>query len=554
MKRLLLFAILHFLSHIALCSNVIDSLENSLENEKNLIKRIEILHELSWQNAGLDNQKSLYYAQKSLDFSLQTTNKELVATSYNRLGLAYDFMSEFNEALKYYNACLQIREELGSSKDISAVLNNIGGVYYYKGDFDTALDYYYRALNLREEYLRKSKDKTEAEVLIGQSYNNIAMALKVQANFAEAIEYYQRAIFIKSKNGDKKGICTSKSNIGALYHEMGEPDSALFYLKDALSLAEDLEIDFSITMIKNNLGLVYMDRGDFARAESIYLDLIIHERKMGRRLKEATANINLASIYLRQEKFGKAIEFAGLALSIGKDIESLIVQQNAYQLLYFANKGKDNFKKAFEFYNLFTEIKDSLFNLETAAKTNELHISYETQKKQDSIQLLNIENELLAKNSILDKQEIKNRKRLAYFLSGGLILVILTSFLFILNVRMKKKVIETEAELRNENFQKEIELLRTRLENTLEERPRSNLAVDQKKINESLVNPLTEREIEVLTKVADGKSNKEIAEELFVSINTIKTHVLNIYEKLDVQNRTQAAVKAGTLNILKYQV
>lgn len=55
---------------------------------------------------------------------------------------------------------------------------------------------------------------------------------------------------------------------------------------------------------------------------------------------------------------------------------------------------------------------------------------------------------------------------------------------------------------------------------------------------------LTERELEVLEKIVEGKSNKEIAHDLFITIHTVKAHVCNIINKLAVDDRTQAAVKA----------
>jgi DNA-binding NarL/FixJ family response regulator len=55
---------------------------------------------------------------------------------------------------------------------------------------------------------------------------------------------------------------------------------------------------------------------------------------------------------------------------------------------------------------------------------------------------------------------------------------------------------------------------------------------------------LTERELEVLEKLVEGKSNREIAEELSVTIYTAKAHVCNILQKLAVDDRTKAAVKA----------
>ncbi len=61
---------------------------------------------------------------------------------------------------------------------------------------------------------------------------------------------------------------------------------------------------------------------------------------------------------------------------------------------------------------------------------------------------------------------------------------------------------------------------------------------------------ISKRELEVLNLLASGKSNDEIAQTLFVSRNTIKTHIANLYQKLDVKRRTQAVDKAKALHIL----
>lgn len=62
---------------------------------------------------------------------------------------------------------------------------------------------------------------------------------------------------------------------------------------------------------------------------------------------------------------------------------------------------------------------------------------------------------------------------------------------------------------------------------------------------------LTKRENEILDLLAKGYRNKEIAEELFVSANTIRTHIYNIYEKLHVQSRIEALNKTGRNNYNK---
>lgn len=61
---------------------------------------------------------------------------------------------------------------------------------------------------------------------------------------------------------------------------------------------------------------------------------------------------------------------------------------------------------------------------------------------------------------------------------------------------------------------------------------------------------ISKRELEVLTLMAQGLSNQEIAEKLFVSLNTIKTHSAKLFEKLEVKRRTQAIDTAKKLHIL----
>ncbi len=61
---------------------------------------------------------------------------------------------------------------------------------------------------------------------------------------------------------------------------------------------------------------------------------------------------------------------------------------------------------------------------------------------------------------------------------------------------------------------------------------------------------LSQREREILCLMADGHSNQEIADQLFISIHTVKTHSSNLYSKLDVKRRTQAISKARHLGLI----
>ncbi len=61
---------------------------------------------------------------------------------------------------------------------------------------------------------------------------------------------------------------------------------------------------------------------------------------------------------------------------------------------------------------------------------------------------------------------------------------------------------------------------------------------------------LTDRECEILDRLATGRSNKELARDLGISPNTVKTHVARVYEKLEVEKRVQAIEKARDLSLI----
>ncbi len=69
-------------------------------------------------------------------------------------------------------------------------------------------------------------------------------------------------------------------------------------------------------------------------------------------------------------------------------------------------------------------------------------------------------------------------------------------------------------------------------------------------VHEAIRDSLTRRELDVLRSLATGLTNQEIALELFVSVNTIKTHVSSILSKLNVSNRTQAINHARSLGLI----
>jgi LuxR family maltose regulon positive regulatory protein len=68
--------------------------------------------------------------------------------------------------------------------------------------------------------------------------------------------------------------------------------------------------------------------------------------------------------------------------------------------------------------------------------------------------------------------------------------------------------------------------------------------------SDELIEPLSERELDILNLIAEGLTNQEIATRLYLSLNTVKAHTRNIYGKLNVNSRTQAIARSQAFGLL----
>jgi len=91
----------------------------------------------------------------------------------------------------------------------------------------------------------------------------------------------------------------------------------------------------------------------------------------------------------------------------------------------------------------------------------------------------------------------------------------------------------------------------TRLVAAFPRAPVEESAAEPRRVGaDALIEPLSERELEVLRLLAEGKSNREIGEALYIAIGTVKKHLSNIFGKLGTQNRTECAARARELGLL----
>ena len=189
-----------------------------------------------------------------------------------------------------------------------------------------------------------------------------------------------------------------------------------------------------------------------------------------------------------------------------------------------------NYAQASEYMELRNQIKDTLMSSESKSIIAEMETRFQMKEKNKAIEMFKLQDEL-------------NQKKIKY--QVWFIVLLVTIFILILLVfyfnfkRNKLKQIHLRLELQNYLMQiREMKF-------AIKEGPST---INQKNGSPKFEEfDLTEREKEVLHLIAEGYKNTEIAEKLFVSENTIKSHIKNIYVKLDVKNRVEALKRVKIL-------
>ncbi len=185
-----------------------------------------------------------------------------------------------------------------------------------------------------------------------------------------------------------------------------------------------------------------------------------------------------------------------------------------------------NYKLALHHFETSTILKDSVLNERKRKNIAEILTRYETDKKAQKIEMLNQTNEL-------------NEKKIRIHL-----LILLLVVLFSISGALISMLI-----IRNKNLilkQMHLELKNYMCLLDEEAKVSNNLPMHETPIQILIERfELTQREAEIMQLIGQGLTNTELGENLFISANTIKYHIKNIYIKLDVSNRLQALKKTS---------
>jgi len=418
------------------------------------------------------------------------------------------------EARSYFRKIIGESSEGSFSGMINDAMTGLGKTHEYTGRHDSAFYWYleaYKQVEGSNDTIRKARNA-----------RNMAQLLRVLNRFDEAQFYCRKAIDLIPGIKDYKVVANIYNETAYLFELSDNLDSAVQYYNSLIDISIANGYMKGESVGYSNLASVFEKQNRLKEALEFRLKGIEIDKEINDNYGLMTSFKGLSSTYLNAGDYDKALEAINKAheLSDTSWLPDLGGIKMGYYDIY---KAKGQFREALEYYEDYNKLSDRIDQAESRRQVAELLTRYETQRKEQQIKILEQANLL--------KQ---NRIHVQWLIIGVMVLlglsIISTGWLWIRSKNQKLNQINAELQnfiIRQEQFNGSAE------QNSLTPEP----GEIYKKWG------LTERESEILYYLGIGCSNTDIAEKLFVSENTVKFHIKNIYLKLDVKNRIQALLR-----------
>lgn len=260
------------------------------------------------------NKEALEYHLKALEEFEDFIQEHELAEIHNELGIDYSYMSNFEKAVHHFIESLKIKEKIYTTdspehkKLISTSYNNIGLVFERIKNYDEAIVYYNKALS--------AAIPIGDSALLAQYYNNIGVAYDRKEMYEEALKYYLNAAAIMETRRKGNPLARIYSNLGIIYQNMDESQKALEYSQKALEIFKTTgdNLNYAITLSKTGFILLNLARTDEAYP---YLSKSLEiSKEIGSTAIIKDNYYYLSKYYAKKNNYLKAYEYRGNYIEI----------------------------------------------------------------------------------------------------------------------------------------------------------------------------------------------------------------------------------------------
>jgi len=403
---------------------------------------------VSLNNIGLgyrlksDFEKSIQVFEKSLQISKKYGFKKAEAESYIGIAVDYDYLGKYKLALENYNLSLIIAKNINDKILTAKALMGKAIVHEFQGNLDSALNCHLRSLKINE-------DRGDQNA-IAASNMNIGGLYKTLGNSIVAGKYYEKSLIIREKIGDKPGIAQSLNSLASLYKANKDFEKAKNYYLKSLKIREELGDKRGISIVLGNIGTLYDAQAQFEKAIEYYKKALDLKELSGDNHGKSVCLTNIGIAFKNLGNYKLSIEYLLQGLKISQQMGIKSLSQEIYLMLAQSHSSLKEHQKAFEYMELYANIKDSILNENSSRQIAEMQTKYDTEKKEKEIELLN-------KDNALQNSEIEKQKNFRNNLVAIIALIIILALVLLYAYQNKKKSNKTlEGQKAKIEMQKEL--------------------------------------------------------------------------------------------------
>jgi len=539
MKKIMCSAFVLFCTIFSYGHNTyLDSLKLDLEKQSN--KKIYLYSLLNtetkeYKKAVIGNKLGLiyqyennldsarYFHYKALGYAKKVnSNNQEIGVSYNKIGIVHYYKGELDSAIVFFKKAIPFYKD--SSLKANSY-NNLAMMYKSNSNPDLSIQNYLKAYDI---YSALNNNKKRVSILL-----NLGALYNAQEDFSQAKKYLTKGINIALDNNDKKGEFDCKTNLADAYLIKKDFITAKPIIIEALVYFEKVKIYKSIIVNKNNLASCYEAENQKSKMLNEYLEIIDIIESTGLETNKETIFLNIGSSYYDIKEYNKAVEYSNKGLQFAKSNNIVYLYETAYKQLSEIHLALNQADSSLYYKDLQIALKDSLDLVEKQKKMMELEA-----KHHNKALTTDLDNTI---NALGETEETKKSISKLLMISLIVLMILIMGSVLLYKRYQNKKNLSEELAIRNKKNRANI----STLESTLEQKDELIEGLSYREETGRLpypknLEPLTDREAEVLVGVKDGLKDKEIAERLFLSVSTVRTHLRKAYVKIDARNRAEA--------------
>lgn len=355
--------------------------------------------------------------------------------------------SEPARSIQYANQAIALCNEIGWTA-LGACYDVLAMAYNESGDLSKALSY--ALLSVKDAEERKDSSQT-----LSTAYNRLGMLYYELEDFSKSIVYYEKALTLASMRRDTPSMQYLTGNIANSCFRLNKPAEGLRMLKQEAAHYPPTERGTNISMISGfSNAYILLKQLDSARS---YIDKLVDIRATLE--KDEAEQVYILTPIIRYTlaagQYEKARNYcAELNAVLSKHSVLPHIVKN-YNLWFKADSSLGDYKSAIRHYQLYKYYNDSLFSIAKAQQINQLQVKYETEQKDQALQLKQQNIELLTREGQLQKSELQRARftRNMIITGAGMmaLLLILGYNRYQLKLRSNQQLQQQQQEINRQN-------------------------------------------------------------------------------------------------------